>query len=195
MKLKSTLALTTLVVSGLFLAATHGPQDKETKKAQDQAQDMPMPKPGPEHQSLQKGVGTWDAVMKMGGQEFKGVETVRSFGNGLWIVFDFHCDNFMGMPFDGHGTAGYSPDEKKYVLNWIDSMSTDVDSGTGVSTDGGKTINWTSTARDPQSRKMVTQKRVQTTKDDDHHTLTFYGPGPDGKEGVMMAIEYTRRKK
>jgi hypothetical protein len=72
--------------------------------------------------------------MKMGGQEFKGVETVRSFGNGLWIVFDFHCDNFMGMPFDGHGTAGYSPDEKKYVLNWIDSMSTDVDSGTGVST-------------------------------------------------------------
>jgi hypothetical protein len=197
MKLFLPLSAVTVLAAGLLLSATFQDKKGQEPKGAPAAGDaaMPMPKPGPEHELLKKGAGTWDAVIKMGDQESKGTEGAQMQMNGLWLVYQFRCENMMGSPFQGAGATTWSPDEKKYVSTWVDSMSTDVDVAEGVASKDGKTITWTATTRDPMTRKKIQQKRVQEFKDDDHHTLTFYGPGPDGKEAPAMSIEYTRRKK
>lgn len=195
MKLIAILSTTTVLAAGVFLSANFQEKKGQDAKAPPAAGDaMPMPKPGPEHALLKRGAGTWDAVVKMGGQEFKGTQGAQMQMSGLWLVYQFRCPDFMGSPFQGAGATTWSPDEKKYVATWVDSMSSDVDTSEGVPSKDGKTITWTATVRDPQTRKKAQQKRVEEWKDDDHYTLTFFGPGPDGKEGPMMSIEYSRRK-
>src|SRR5207237_6024874 len=112
-------------VAAAILVGSAAAQEKKKESAPPQGQEMPIPKPGPEHEILKKDVGVWDATvettMEPGGKPnvTKGVETNTLLGGGLWMVQDFKGE-FMGVPFQGHGVAGYDPFKKKYVGTWVD---------------------------------------------------------------------------
>src|SRR5262245_51395340 len=116
-------------MAAAFLVGSAVAQEKKKGSDTPQGQELPMPKPGPEHEILKKDVGVWDATvettMAPGGKPSvsKGVETNALLGDGLWLIQDFKGE-FAGVPFQGHGVAGYDSSKKKYVGTWVDSMST-----------------------------------------------------------------------
>ena len=151
-----------------------------------------FPKPGPEHEKLKELEGTWDAVMKMGGQESKATATYRSICGGMWMESDFE-GNLEGLKFQGHGLDGYSQSKKKYVGVWVDSLEStplnfegDYDPKTKLMVMTGESL---SPAGKPQKFKTTTE-----TKDKDHFVFNMYMVQPDGKEQLAFSIEYTRRK-
>jgi Protein of unknown function (DUF1579) len=82
-----------------------------------------FPKPGPEHEQLKKLEGTWDATMKAGGAESKGVMTYKMDVGGLWLTSNFE-GGFGGAKFHGKGFDSYDAGKKKYVSVWVDNMIT-----------------------------------------------------------------------
>lgn len=119
------------------------------------AQEMQLPKPGPELDVFKSDVGSWDVEIKVwaGPGEptvTRGVETSRMLG-GFWLLVDFQGE-MMGLDFKGHGLYSYDDKKKHYVGTWVDSLS-------------------------PQKMEMIGKH------DKANKTLTFEGmaPGPDGK--------------
>jgi hypothetical protein len=138
-------------------------------------------KPGPHHEHLKAFVGTWDAVVKMGDNESKGVETCTLTMGGLWLVQDFESE-FMGAPFRGHGVSGYDSAKKKYVGVWTDSMTDALMISEGTCDGSGKTFTHESQF---QGDKF---KEVAEIQDKDHRTFKMY----KGDE-LVMTISYVRR--
>jgi Protein of unknown function (DUF1579) len=184
-------------VATAVLVGSAEAQEKKKESAPPQGQEMPMPKPGPEHEILKKDVGVWDATvestMEPGGKPnvSKGVETNTLLGDGLWLIQDFKGE-VQSAPFQGHGVTGYDPSKKKYVGTWVDSMST------GLSTSEG--------TYDPKTKTMTTRfegpgpdgtiMKMRTTsewKDANNRVFTMYSPAGQGGEFAMMKITYKRR--
>jgi hypothetical protein len=155
----------------------------------------PMPKPGPEHEILNKDVGTWDATVEMlmpPGPPSKGTEVNTLGPGGLWLISDFKSE-MMGAPFQGHGVSGWDPAKKKYVGTWVDSMSTGVFTIEGTYDAASRSM--TSMMSGPgEDGQPMTMKAVTQMKDDDTRVFTMHMKGPDGKEAPTMRITYKRRK-
>ena len=158
----------------------------------------PMPKPGPEHAVLKADVGTWDATVEMivppGAPvppPSKGTETNSLVGD-MWLVTDFKGD-MMGMPFAGHGIAGWDSVKKKYVSVWTDNMSPALMTGESTYDAGKKTMTGYMEGPD-MSGKVSKMKATTEWKDTDTRVFTMYATGPDGKEVPTMRITYKRRK-
>jgi hypothetical protein len=151
-----------------------------------------LQKPGPEHEKLKQFEGTWDAVMKMAGQESKATATYKSILGGMWLASDFKGD-LGGMPFEGHGVDGYDQTKKKYVGVWFDSLTSaplrfegNYDPKTKLMVMTGESVG-----ADGQPQKF---KNTTEHKDKDHFTFKMYMVQPGGKEDLAFTIEYTRRK-
>ncbi len=163
------------------------------------AAQPPMPKPGPEHALLKEDAGTWDAAvesfMAPGAPPAisRGVETNTLGCGGLCLITDFKGEMMPGMTFHGHGTTTYDPAKKKYVGSWTDSMSAGLMVSESTWDAEKKTVSGTSESPD-MTGKVVKMRSVVEYKTPDNRVFTMYGPGPDGKEAMMMRITYTRRK-
>jgi hypothetical protein len=155
--------------------------------------------PGPEHQVLLQGVGTWDVESKMwmdpAAPPFvsKGVSTLRAILGGRYVQYDYEGDA-MGMPFTGFGVSGYDRYNKKYVSLWLDSMSTGFALTEGACDAAGKVCTETGVWDDYTTGKKVKVKNVSTHLDNDHFTLQMFMVQPDGSEVKTMELAYTRRK-
>src|SRR5712671_4063554 len=77
------------------------------------------PTPGPEHETLKKLEGTWNAKIKMGDSESAGTATYKMECGCLWLMSDFRGE-FFDQKFQGRGMDGYDPEKKKYVSVWVD---------------------------------------------------------------------------
>jgi uncharacterized protein affecting Mg2+/Co2+ transport len=158
---------------------------------------FPVPKPGPEQELLKKEAGVWDAsvetMMPDGNKDVsKGVETNTLLG-GLWLISDYK--GALGpQDFSGHGVMGYDPKKQKYVGTWVDTMSTTLAVVEETYDTATKTMTGAMEATD-ESGKTVKMKMVTEWKDDNTRIFTMSGPGPDGKEAMMMRITYKRRGK
>ena len=152
-----------------------------------------FPQPGPEHERLKQLQGTWDATVKtgFGPGESKGTMVYKLDVGGLWLVGNFNSD-FGGMPFEGKGLDTYDPITKKYVGVWVDSMSTMPMTMTGELDKNTGTMTMVGEGRGMDG-KMQKMKSVTKMEDKDNITFTMYGPGPDGKEAMMLTIHYKRR--
>jgi hypothetical protein len=156
-------------------------------------------KPTPYHDFLKQFEGTWDATVKMYGDpskppvESKGVETSRLDLNGLWLVFDFKCEEMMGQPFKGHGVWGYDVQKRKYVGLWVDSMIASMDVSEGTCDEKGKVFTFISEMSDPNGKKQKA-RHIYEIKDKDTKLFTFNMVLDGGKEFTVMTIEYKRRK-
>jgi hypothetical protein len=182
------------ILAATVLAGSVAAQEKK-ESTPAQGQEMPIPKPGPEHEVLKMDVGVWDATVETmgpGGKSdvSKGVETNTLLG-GLWLIQDFRAE-FGGVPFQGHGVTGYDPTKKKYVGSWVDSMST------GLSTVEGtydpKTKTMTARMEGPGPGGSITKSRATSEwKDPNTRVFTMYMPSGQGEETAMMKITYKRR--
>ena len=164
------------------------------------AQEMPIPKPGPEHQVLKADEGTWDAVIEFvpgpgaPAMTSKGVETDRMSCGGLCLVTDFKGEMVPGTSFEGHGVSTWDPAKKKYVGSWTDSMSQGLAVSEGAWDPASKQMTGWMEGPD-MTGKVVKMKSVVEYRDNGNtRVMTMNGPGPDGKEVQMMKITYTRRK-
>jgi hypothetical protein len=156
-------------------------------------------KPTKEHELLKKDVGTWDATVKvwpMEGakpMESKGVEKNELLDGGLWLLTRFEGD-VVGTKFTGIGTFGYDPKEKKYIGNWVDTMSpypmitkSDYDAKTN-------TLTGTADVQDPYSGEKYTAKMISRYNDDGTRTMEMHRKQKDGKEWKTMEISYKQSK-
>ena len=125
----------------------------------------------------EESAGTSEAEMIYGGRFLK--ETVR----GTW----------MGEPFEGTGYTGHDNVKQEYQSVWIDGMGTAIMTSSGAYDAAAKTLKLGGTASCPLTGEKDMKMRSELKIDDaDHHTLTGYHNGPDGKEVKGMEIVYTR---
>lgn len=161
------------------------------------AQEMPMPKPGPEHKVLEMDAGTWDATIEMttapGAPPMtsKGTEVSTIGCGGLCLISDFKSE-MAGAPFHGHGTAAWDPAKKKYVGTWTDSMSAGISVSESTYDPATKTSTGWMEGPD-MTGKVVKTKAVSEYKDANTKVFTMYAIGPDGKEVPSMKISYKRK--
>jgi hypothetical protein len=161
------------------------------------AQDMSMPKPGPEHKLLEADVGTWNATVELfmapGAPPLvsQGTETNAMGCSGLCLISDFKS-TIAGAPFHGHGTSAWDPIKKKYVGSWTDSMSSGIAMSESTYDAASKTATGWMEGPDPTG-KIVKSKAVVQYKDANTRVFSLYMAAPDGKEFQTMKISYTRK--
>ena len=170
--------------------------DAAAQQAQMEAM-MAAVMPGEHHEHMKKLVGEFDYTIKMfmpgGAQEFTGHRSAKMIMGDRYLD-ETYTGNFMGMPFEGHGTMAYDNVQKKYLSTWIDNMGTGIMMASGTCDGTGTMWTMSGDMADPQSGKMVPERSVTKLVDADHMTMEMYGPGPDGKEMKMMEISATRSK-
>ena len=151
------------------------------------AQDTP--KPGPEHEILNKMVGTWDMTMKFAGMESKGTVVYKLDLGGLWLSGTTECE-LMGQKFSGRSYDCFDSAKKKYVGVWIDSMSTTPMTMEGTYDKPTKTL--TMAGEGPgMDGKPAKYKAVSVMPDD--NTINFSMYMGDAKEPAFT-IAYKRKK-
>jgi hypothetical protein len=161
----------------------------------------PTPQPTAQHKLLAKDVGTWDASVKfwMGGpdsapSESKGVETNTMLG-GFWLISEFKGE-FGGQPFEGRGQMGYDTNKNKYVVSWVDTMSSQIMLLEGDLDEKSHVLTMTGSGKGPDG-KPYEAKEVSEHKGDDTRVFTMYMKSDEtkGEMAKVMEITYTRRAK
>ena len=152
-------------------------------------QSQEPPKPGPEHTMLKNREGTWDTVMKAGGQEFKGSVVYKMELGGLWLVGSLESD-LGGQKFYGKSVETYDAGKKKYLSYWFDSMATTPMPMDGTYDTAKKTM--TLVGEGPgMDGKITTWRSVSQMPDNDTIQMSMYVG--NGKE-PMFSVTYKRRK-
>jgi hypothetical protein len=151
---------------------------------------------GAEHALLQKLVGTWDAVIvapdgKGGTTRTKGTRTTTKHTD--FHTVDAFEGDFMGMKLIGHGMNGCCTVRRKFFSCRTDSMTSSPMISYGDWDEKKRELGMIGECYAP-SGKLEPCRTVLHLTDDDHHTWTLYGAGPDGKESELLRIEYARRK-
>jgi Protein of unknown function (DUF1579) len=199
LKSKIFVALSLFVLCITAVYAADKAADKQKMMQDMMAKMQAYATPGAEQKMMQGMVGSWDSEIKMYEDPAapptvsKGTSTYTSIMDGRYIREDAE-GTFNGMPFHGQGTYGYDNMLKKYVSTWVDNMGTGIMTGSGTSTDGGKTINFTNKGVDIMTGKEANYRSVMHKMSDDQYHFEMYGPGMDGKETKMMEITYNRKK-
>jgi len=157
------------------------------------------PKPGKEHEALKAFEGDWTFAGKFimdpaqPPMEFNGTETSKMILGGWYLNSEVKSTMF-GAPFEGRWTMTYSLFKKKYQAGWIDSMMPHLFTSEGDVDATGKIFNLQGESFDPATGKSFKERWVMEIKDADTHQMTFYKPGPDGKETKTGEIVYKRKK-
>jgi hypothetical protein len=194
-----------LVLSASALAQGTAPSDRpasappagQVDEAELMRQWLAASEPGPMHEVLMRGVGSWQARMKSwlqpGAPPVESTGTAKVTGEmyGRFTRLDY-TGSFGPLPFSGSGTYGYNNATGKFESVWIDSMSTGMLLMTGTYDAPKREFTWTGTMVDPTDHRTKSLRSVERYLDDDTATMEMYGPGPDGKEVKTMEIRFTR---
>jgi hypothetical protein len=164
------------------------------------AAEMPkMPPPAKEHAWLEQFVGEWDAKVEIFMEPGKppmqasSTERFRSLG-GFWVVGEGKSE-MVGHPFSSVLTLGYSPEKKRYVGTWVDSMGSYLWSYEGTLDETGKILTLETEGPCPmQGGKMSQFKEVTEFKSPDLRVFTSAMKGDDGKWNTMVRVESRRKK-
>jgi|SRR5689334_5433508 len=154
--------------------------------------------PGPEHKLLARMVGDWTFTNKMWMDpsappaEGSGTMHAEMILDGRYLQSVWK-GNFMGMPFEGHGTEGYDNMTKKHVSSWVDNMGTGIMYSTGTCEQGGKVCTSTSEMIDPMSGVMTASRSVVTWTSDKSFTMEMYMKPAGGTETKGMEITATKK--
>lgn len=145
------------------------------------------------HKHLEKMVGVWDAEISFMGMPSKAVETNRLTPGGLWLISEFE-GNFAGMPFEGYSMMGYDTRKKKYVMSWVDSMSTEMTISEGTLSQDGKTFTFRGKGFDPFTGELGITKNVDTFDSPEKRTVIMSFIDNNEAENQLMSIKYTKRE-
>jgi len=156
--------------------------------------------PGPEHAEMAKFAGNWNMTGKMWmdpsapPQETSGKVTWKMIMDGRFMVEKLEGQPmFPGAPnFQGMNVCGFNNVTKKYFFSWIDNASTGTMYGEGVSTDGGKTIEYFSECPDCMTGQITKTKSIVRHVSLDKVEFEMYNQGPDGSWLKNFESVYTR---
>ncbi len=157
---------------------------------------MKAGEPGEMHIWLARGVGTWDAVVKMTmpgepSSESVGTMKIEMVLGGRYQQGHFKGD-MMGRPFEGIATTGYNNITKMFEGSWMDSMSTAIMTTKG-SKEGDKLV-LKGEMMDPVKNKPIKERQVFSYPAPDKMLAEFYHE-IDGKDVQVMTINYTKSAK
>lgn len=175
------------------------PQLPKGMTAEDMQACIEAGTPGPMHEHLASGVGTWKGKSTMW-MTPEADPVVSECESNVTVIMDgkfTKCEmkgDMPGMgPFHGFGIYGFDNVSKKFQSTWIDSMGTGMMQGTGELSSDGKTLTWTYTVNCPIQKKPVTMKEIERITGKDTMTLEMRGPDPKtGKEYKLMEATMTR---
>lgn len=192
MKLRNLLALVAAVA--VFLAPLSLP-------AQDKKEQPDPNAPGPEHKVLERLTGTYAAKVKAyfepgkPPEESTGLMKRRMLMDGRYLQEEYE-GKIGPESFSGMGLVGFDKIKKKYVVTWIDSMSTGFMSSEGTYDAAKKTLTYISEDIDPNTGKKMKGRDVLRMDSDDQQTFEMYRQTMDDatKEFKVLEIIYTRKK-
>lgn len=153
----------------------------------------------PEHERLQKLVGTWDLQGKafshmMGEIPFGGVVTYTPKWDGRFLDTTYEGPPGMdGKPLRGAGVLGYNRLSGKYEGTWMMSAHTHITFITGVYDEKQKAIVYTGSMEMPDGTTWGL-RQVFTFVSDDKLTEEQWTTPPGGKESMTVTMTYTRKK-
>ncbi len=150
--------------------------------------------PGPQHAALRPLEGRWKTRAKMWNpsgevSETEGTSVCRLVLGGRFLEERINM-NLGGMPYEGWGLTGFDNREKRYVINWVDNMSTGITTGAGSMDKSGKTLTTMSKMAGPDDR-IGESRMVTKIVDTNTHVFSMYHTA-NGKERLGMEITYTR---
>lgn len=178
--------------------ATGGFQD-DAAKAEMMAKWKELGTPGEGHKVLEGLVGKWNVTMKMY-EEPDGPATQTSAVTEFEWFFDGRfleentAGSFNDAPFVGRGYLGFDNLSKKYVMTWMDNMSTMLMVSEGTYDKASQELRFTGKCPDMKAGRYVPSRTVIKRVDDDHWTATVHKNGPDAREFVAAEMHYTRAK-
>jgi len=155
--------------------------------------------PGAPHKALEPLVGEWTCEVKTWmspeapPMESKGTSKTTWILNGRFVHEEFSGD-MGGQAFKGMGMYGYDNTKQKYVITWVDDMTTAIFTAEGVAQDGGKAFAFMGkmycAPTDEHDRPVMHVIRIISN---DKHVMEMSDPRL-GDKGRMMEITYTRKK-
>ncbi len=186
-----------LVIAGYLVALLSGAT--LINAGEDKPKMPEMPPPAKEHELLNKFVGEWETEFECyfepgkPATKGKGTESARILG-GFWVVADGKGE-LPGMgSMNSVLTVGYSPEKKKYVGTWIDSMSSHLWTYEGTVDASGKVLTFECEGPCPtQPGKLSKFREVTEFKSKDHRVFTSSIQGDDGKWNKMVTVTYKRK--
>ncbi|MCI0683477.1 MAG: DUF1579 domain-containing protein [Gemmataceae bacterium] len=157
--------------------------------------------PGPEHKVLERLTGTYAAKVKAyfapgkPPEESTGVMKRKMLMGGRYLQEEYE-GKIGPESFSGMGLVGFDKIKKKYVVTWIDSMSTGFMSSEGTYDAGRKILTYVSEDIDPSTGKKMKGRDVLRFDSDDQQTFEMYRQATDdgAKEVKVLEIVYTRKK-
>ena len=155
--------------------------------------------PGPEHQTMAKGVGTWNCTTTMWMDTTapptvsQSTCVVTPLLGGRFFRSDYKGD-FMGMPFEGIAISGYDNYKKKYIGSWIDNMGTMMMTFEGTCNADGSECTFTTSFDDPMTKTRKRVREVCRYTSVDSWTMDWYETSPGQPERMTMQIVHTRVK-
>lgn len=195
------LCLLALVAVPVLAQHEHGtkpPEGAPPAGGPDMDAMMKAMSPGPEHKLLARMVGDWTFTNKMwmdpSAPPSTGTGTMHAemILGGRYVHAVWKGD-FMGMPFEGHGTEGYDNMTKKHVSSWVDNMGTGIMYSTGTCDADGKVCTQTAEMIDPMTGVMTTSRSVITWKGDNSFTMEMYATPAGGTETKNMEMTVTKK--
>lgn len=156
--------------------------------------------PGPMHDYLAEGVGTWKGKAKMWmastatePMAFDCTTVVSPMMDGRFVKVETAGEMPMG-PFNGMGIYGYDNVAQKFQSSWIDNCGTGMMIGTGDLASDGKTLTYHSTYTCPITNKPATWRQVERRTGKDSMVMEMYGNDVKNgnKEYKVLEITYTR---
>ncbi|MFQ5463828.1 MAG: DUF1579 domain-containing protein [Phycisphaerae bacterium] len=188
-----------------LLAQDEGGSSKKAAAPDEAAADMmalyqKFAEPGEFHAHLRPMAGKWRIQGKY--RFVPGAPWVesKSAGESKWILGGRFLEmRVKGEPmagsdlaFEGFGVFGYDNHKKKYTSMWMDNMGTMIMMGEGTCDSSGKVITMVSHFTDPVMNMKTSMRSVYRIINNEKYVLSMYGVGPDGKDFLMMELNYAR---
>ena len=156
--------------------------------------------PGDAHKRLDPLAGSWDTTtrMFMGGPEGPATES-KGTAEKRWMLGHRYLQEeakseLMGQPFEGLGYVGYDNGKNMYTFAWMDSMGTQMSTGSGSADPAGQVIRFFGQSDEPTLKVYGrTVKYVLRIIDNDKHVFEIYDLHA-GDNFKVIEVTYTRRK-
>lgn len=198
------IAVWCLVLALAALALPAGAQEEEMAGDAEMAAEMEAAwmkamTPGPQHEMLAKGAGTWKMSLRMwedpAGEPMLAEGTAESSMElGGRVLVEEVRSEMMGMPFEGVGRTGYDNVTGKWWSTWTDNMSTGVMVMTGTHDEASGTFEYKGEMANPMTGEMMPVTMTIRNESEDRTVAEMHQPGPDGSMMRVMEIVYERQE-
>lgn len=198
--IKCSILILALAAAAPALATQHTERDPPADQQKMMEAWQKASTPGPQHRQLAEHfVGTWDTQQTMWmdpaappiRETGKEVGTAEFGGRHIRSEFS---SRFMDQPFHGRALASYDNTTGKYVVSWVDDMSTGHYLAQGDYDPDTSTYTFHGEMADPmQPERMVKVRQLIRIESPDRQVMEWHETH-DSNERKTMEIVYTRAK-